>query len=192
VIELKDDFEFRDWILSNYQGEEERTRVLKAWRYASRAHHNQLRRTGRPFICHPEEVAKKVKELGLPVEYAIAGLLHDVTEDCLLTLLEIYFMFGPAVRLLVLFMDKTRLCFFDDYWSKSSVFYEADPRTILLRLADSLSNLKEADGFKTPFNRRKNAWNALDLLELAYEMFPDNQKYLDFFEEIKREANKYV
>lgn len=186
-----EDLFFYNWILANFPKKDEREKVLRAWRYASRAHFGQLRRTGRDFIWHPIEVAMKVKELGLPIEYVIAALLHDVTEDCLLTLLEIYFMFGPAVRLLVLFMDKTKLCFFDDYPTKSNVFYEADPRTILLRLVDSLANLREAEGYKTLLSRRRNAWNALELLEVACEMFPNNPKYLTFFEEVKKEASKY-
>ncbi len=182
---------FYSWIWNNFP-KGEREKVIHTWRYAFRAHFGQLRRTGRPFICHPEEVAIKVKELGLPVEYVMAGLLHDVTEDCLFTLLEIYFMFGPGVSLLVHFMDKTKLCLFDDYATKSSVFFETDPRTVLLRLADSLANLKEATGFSSPRSRKRAAWNALDLLEVAPGLFLDSSKYVGFFEEVRKEAEKYA
>lgn len=186
---MQDSF-FYNWISANFPKKDEREKVVSAWRYASRAHFGQFRRTGRDFIWHPMEVAIKVKELGLPVEYVVAALLHDVTEDCSLTLLEIYFMFGPGVRLLVLFMDKTKLCFFDDYTTKSSVFFEADPRTVLLRLADSLANLKEAEGFSSSRSRKRAACNALKLLNVAREIFPGRQ-YFNFFNEIEEEANKY-
>jgi GTP diphosphokinase / guanosine-3',5'-bis(diphosphate) 3'-diphosphatase len=191
VVRLKEDEDFLIWIWNNHSREGDAKRILKAWRYASRSHFQQLRRTIRPYICHPIEVAKKAKELDLPLEYEEAGLLHDTTEDCLQTILEICSMFGPAVALLVLFMDKKKLCFFENHKDKSNFFYEIDPRTIILRLIDSWSNLKEASGYKSVISRKRAAWDALDLLETARELFPGDRKYFEFFEEVKTESKKY-
>lgn len=58
-------------------------RFFKAVAYASEAHKEQVRKsTDIAYISHPFGVASLVIEAGGDEDQAIAGLLHDVAEDC--------------------------------------------------------------------------------------------------------------
>jgi (p)ppGpp synthase/HD superfamily hydrolase len=58
-------------------------RFFTAIEYASDAHKEQVRKsTDIAYICHPFGVASLVLEAGGDEDQAIAGLLHDVAEDC--------------------------------------------------------------------------------------------------------------
>jgi len=64
-----------------YLSEAERDQVLKAYEYGAKAHHDQRRRSGEPYIAHPVAVATILAQLRLDSETIIAALLHDVIED---------------------------------------------------------------------------------------------------------------
>jgi (p)ppGpp synthase/HD superfamily hydrolase len=50
---------------------------------AARAHRDQVRKgTDIPYIAHPAHVSVILIRHGFGEELAIAGLLHDVVEDC--------------------------------------------------------------------------------------------------------------
>ena len=58
-------------------------RFFMAMAYASEAHREQVRKsTDIAYISHPFGVAALVIEAGGDEDQAIAGLLHDVAEDC--------------------------------------------------------------------------------------------------------------
>lgn len=58
-------------------------RFFAAMSYASEAHKEQVRKsTDIAYISHPFGVASLVIEAGGDEDQAIAGLLHDVAEDC--------------------------------------------------------------------------------------------------------------
>ena len=75
--------------------------VEKAYRVADEAHRGQKRKSGEPYIIHPLCVAIILADLELDKETIIAGLLHDVVEDTIMTEEEIRDQFGPEVALLV-------------------------------------------------------------------------------------------
>jgi (p)ppGpp synthase/HD superfamily hydrolase len=59
------------------------TRFSEAAEYARAAHDGQVRKGTRiPYISHPIAVSSLVLTYGGDEEQAIAGLLHDVLEDC--------------------------------------------------------------------------------------------------------------
>lgn len=75
-------------------------RFFKAVAYAADAHKDQVRKsTNIAYISHPFGVAALVLEAGGDEEQAIAGLLHDVAEDCggEARLVEIAVLFGQRV-----------------------------------------------------------------------------------------------
>ena len=61
------------------------TLIEKAYRLAEKAHVNQFRKSGEPYIIHPLCVAIILADLELDKETIVAGLLHDVVEDTILT-----------------------------------------------------------------------------------------------------------
>ena len=72
--------------------------------YAARCHRGQVRKgTEIPYIAHPLAVAGLVLEYGGSSTEAIAGLLHDVVEDCggAPRQAEIALRFGPDVAAIV-------------------------------------------------------------------------------------------
>ena len=68
--------------------------IEKAFNIAKEAHKNQFRKSGEPYIIHPLCVAMILAELELDKETIVAGILHDVVEDTVLTDKEITEFFG--------------------------------------------------------------------------------------------------
>jgi (p)ppGpp synthase/HD superfamily hydrolase len=73
-------------------------RLGRALAYAAEHHGGQARKgTTIPYVSHLFHVAGFVLEHGGSVDAAIAGLLHDVVEDCGITPEELEREFGAAV-----------------------------------------------------------------------------------------------
>lgn len=76
--------------------------ILRATVFAERVHRGQPRKyTGEPYIVHPLEVAQLVASVNSGDEVVAAALLHDVIEDCGITLRQIERAFGMNVGHLV-------------------------------------------------------------------------------------------
>jgi len=57
-------------------------RIRYAYFVAEQAHSGQTRNSGEPYISHPLAVARILAELRMDDDTIVAGLLHDVLEDC--------------------------------------------------------------------------------------------------------------
>jgi (p)ppGpp synthase/HD superfamily hydrolase len=74
----------------------------KVLQFATQAHSGQKRKyTGDDYIVHPVAVAKIVKDYGGSVDQQAAALLHDVVEDCDVTIDQVRDAFGDTVADLV-------------------------------------------------------------------------------------------
>jgi (p)ppGpp synthase/HD superfamily hydrolase len=74
----------------------------RALEFATRAHIGQTRKyTGDPYIVHPVAVAELVKSVPHDDAMLAAALLHDVVEDCGVTVAELRNRFGRDVAGLV-------------------------------------------------------------------------------------------
>jgi (p)ppGpp synthase/HD superfamily hydrolase len=77
-------------------------RIASAVQFAMEAHKEEFRKgTTIPYIVHPLDVLSILLKNGAGEDLAIAGVLHDVTEDTDYTLQDIQTKFGDAVALLV-------------------------------------------------------------------------------------------
>lgn len=78
-------------------------KLIKAIRYATKAHEGQLRKSGNiPFISHPLAVMHKTTMIKTASEdMVVAAVLHDVAEDTKITIDEIADEFGYHVGELV-------------------------------------------------------------------------------------------
>ena len=84
-----------------YHPSDDITLIEKAYHVAFKAHEEQVRKSGEPYIIHPLYVAIILADLEMDKETIAAGLLHDVVEDTILTSEEIREQFGADVELLV-------------------------------------------------------------------------------------------
>ena len=87
-------------LASTYLPEDKIPLVKQAYEFAAEAHQGQVRKTGEPYLEHPLSAAMILAELHLDAETLAAALLHDVPEDCGVSLEEIETKFGlPVVKL---------------------------------------------------------------------------------------------
>ena len=75
--------------------------IRKAYELAKKAHGDQCRKSGEPYIIHPLWVGIILADLEMDKETITAGLLHDVVEDTKYTEEDIKKEFGEEVALLV-------------------------------------------------------------------------------------------
>ena len=123
--------------------------IEKAFLLSQKAHTDQFRKTGEPFIEHPLEVANILVDLHLDAPSLATALLHDVVEDTSITLKEIEKQFGKTVSFLVDGVTKLSQISFKSNYEKESenirkmfVAMGKDVRVILVKLADRLHNMR--------------------------------------------------
>ena len=75
--------------------------IDKAYDFAYKAHGDQKRRSGEPYIIHPLHTALILADLELDKESIMAALLHDVMEDTKVTREDMVSAFGEEVTDLV-------------------------------------------------------------------------------------------
>ena len=88
-------------IILHYHPSDDITMIAKAYELAKKAHNDQKRKSGEPYIIHPICVAIILAELELDKETIAAGLLHDVIEDTVISFDELADIFGIDVANLV-------------------------------------------------------------------------------------------
>ena len=144
--------------VQKYHPSDDISMIDRAYQIASDAHKNQVRKSGEPYIIHPLCVAMILADLELDKETIVAGLLHDVVEDTIMTNQEIRDQFGADVELLVDGVTKLEQLKYtgdsapDRTASREEMQAEnlrkmflamaKDIRVIIIKLADRLHNMR--------------------------------------------------
>jgi GTP diphosphokinase / guanosine-3',5'-bis(diphosphate) 3'-diphosphatase len=152
--------------------------VAEAYEYAAQAHAGQKRLSGEPFLEHPLQVALTLAELQLDATALAAALLHDVPEDCGVTLAQIQSKFGPDVAQLVDGVTKLSNLVLPDPAETSQrtsareqqaenlrkmlVAMAEDLRVVFIKLADRLHNMRTLDAL-SPEKRTRIARETLEI-----------------------------
>ena len=144
--------------------------IEKAYKIAYKAHEGQKRKSGEPYIIHPVCVCIILAELELDKETIVAGMLHDVVEDTIMTSEEIAAEFSDEVALLVDGVTKlTQLNYVADKVEvqaenlrKMFLAMAKDIRVILIKLADRLHNMRTMQ-YQTPEKQKEKSTETMDI-----------------------------
>ena len=143
--------------VQKYHPSDDISMIEKAYKVASEAHKNQFRKSGEPYIIHPLNVAIILADLKLDKETIVAGILHDVVEDTVMTEEDLRREFGDDVALLVdgvTKLEKIPLSGSNGEQSDAKLEMQAenlrkmflamakDIRVIMIKLADRLHNMR--------------------------------------------------
>ena len=162
--------------VQKYHPSDDVSMIEKAYNVAKEAHKDQVRKSGEPYIIHPLNVAIILAELELDKETIVAGLLHDVVEDTIMTEEELEREFGPDVGLLVDGVTKLEKIPLSSEGSKSDEKLEMqaenlrkmflamakDIRVIMIKLADRLHNMRTLK-YKSPESQQRIAKETLEI-----------------------------
>lgn len=123
-------------------------KLRKAYEFAELHHRPQKRSSGESYIIHPVNVAITLIKLKMDMESIMAGLLHDVVEDCDVTEDEIRDKFGDGVADIVVGCTKISKIKFKtkeesqaENFRKMVVAMAKDIRVIIVKLADRMHNM---------------------------------------------------
>ena len=144
--------------------------IEKAYQIARDAHEGQVRKSGEPYIIHPLCVAIILADLELDKETIVAGILHDVVEDTVMSNEEIRKEFSAEVELLVDGVTKLgQLSYSHDKVDEQAenlrkmfLAMAKDIRVILIKLADRLHNMRTLQ-YMRPEKQKEKARETMDI-----------------------------
>ncbi len=151
--------------------------IEKAYKVASEAHKDQKRKSGEPYIIHPLYVAIILADLEMDKETIVAGLLHDVLEDTVMTEEQMTEVFGVEVVQLVDGVTKleniplssgsgtesdARLELQAENLRKMFLAMSKDIRVIIIKLADRLHNMRTLK-YQKPESQQRIAKETLEV-----------------------------
>ena len=189
--------------LISYVKDEESKIISNAISFSQKAHKNQIRKSGEPFIIHPLEVAKILTSVKLDASAIAAGLLHDTIEDTNISINEITTVFGDQISELVqgltkinkysLKINKQKL---GENYRKLILASSKDLRVILIKLADRLHNMRTINFIEDENKRINIAMETIEIFSplaqrLGMKEWQDELEDLSF-QTINPEARKTV
>lgn len=191
--------------------------VVKAYNFAIKAHGEQERKTGEPYIQHPLHTAFILAQMKADLPTILGGLLHDVPEDTGVSSEEVKQAFGEEVASLVEGVTKLRKIRYRgveryrESLKKMFLAMATDIRVIFIKFADRLHNLQTLEALE-PKKRLRIAKETLEIYapiagllgiwRLKWQMedicfkylYPEEYQKLEYKYEIERkvELTQYI
>ncbi len=206
--------------IKDYNPDFNEKKFKDAFVFATIAHHGQTRKQENlPYIIHPFETVKILTQIHADEPTLIAALLHDVPEDTSYTLENIETRFGKQIAYMVEGITKLSKVHYRhdmqqrDIESMKKLFVHVaeDPRTMLIKLADRLHNMRTLEYMDVTEKKIRKARETLEIFtpianllgirEIQMELedlcflhlYPDDYKNLkNKVQEIKKENSKYL
>lgn len=122
----------------------------KALEFATLKHSGQFRKGGDPYITHPVEVSKIVRENGFGIDYQIVGLFHDLLEDTDATEDEILALGNAEILEAVKLLTKEKGYDMAEYVAN----IKKNDMAFQVKSADRLHNLRSAFVTSKEFKRK--------------------------------------
>jgi len=123
--------------------------IRKAFEFSNWAHKGQKRASGEPYVEHCLNVAFILADQHLDGDTIAAGLLHDVVEDCDVSIEELAKEFSNEIAELVdgvtklgAYKLKSQAENQFEYFRKMLISMSHDIRVIIIKLADRLHNMR--------------------------------------------------
>jgi GTP diphosphokinase / guanosine-3',5'-bis(diphosphate) 3'-diphosphatase len=147
--------------VQNYNKFFNKSTLSKAYNFALKAHKNQKRDSGDPYLIHPVAVASILSDLKLDSATIATGLLHDTIEDTKETYKTVEKEFGKEVADLV--DGVTKISELEgkvvenskaENFRKLILATSKDIRVLLVKIADRLHNMRTLD-YINDKNRKK-------------------------------------
>lgn len=131
----------------------------KAIILAAKWHKGQVDKQGKPYILHPLAVM-----MSLPPRLQIAGLLHDVLEDCAITFGELYDRVDDPLTMAIL----DRLTHRKGESREAYITRICDnPDAVRVKLKDIGHNMDRVYGLENPTRERMIVKYGRDLAQIA-------------------------
>lgn len=202
-LDGRSELDLEGWLqhIGDGRGREEMAMIRRACEIAERAHADQRRASGEPYLVHCLSVADILAGLRLDSETVCAGILHDVVEDTEVTLDDVTAALGPNVARLVDGVTKMRRLpgwqgtrdedkqkRYAESLRKMFLAMAEDVRVVLIKLADRVHNMRTLGSL--PEDKQKRIAretleivaplaNRLGIWQLKWELEDLSFKYLD-------------
>ena len=146
------------------------TTLSKAYDFAIKAHKNQKRQSGDPYVIHPVAVANILSDLKLDSATIVTGLLHDTIEDTNATYDIVLNEFGKEVADLV--EGVTKISQLENQAGENSqaenfrkliLATSKDIRVLLVKLADRLHNMRTIHAFNSDDKKKRIAKETMEI-----------------------------
>lgn len=135
--------------------------IARGYRFSEAAHAGQKRASGEDFVDHCVHVAAILVDLHLDTASVVAGLVHDVVEDTLISLDDLRGELGDEIALIVDGVTKIGKVQFRsnteqqvENYRKLLLSMAQDARVILIKLADRLHNMRTLEHLRPEKRRR--------------------------------------
>ncbi len=144
--------------------------LSKAYNFAVKAHADQKRHSGDPYVIHPVAVADILTELKLDSATIATGLLHDTIEDTHATYNTIVKEFGSEVADLVdgvtkisVLENQVNTTTKAENFRKLILATSKDIRVLLVKLADRLHNMRTINAIENPEKKERIAKETMEI-----------------------------
>ena len=144
--------------------------LSKAYNFALKAHKNQKRDSGDPYLVHPVAVADILSDLKLDSATIATGLLHDTIEDTEITYQKVEEEFGKEVADLV--DGVTKISELEGKIIQNSkaenirkliLATSKDIRVLLVKLADRLHNMRTLNSISSENKKNRISQETMEI-----------------------------